>query len=96
MRESSAIPPAHVRELAFGLRLRFPAARSIVHPEQVPDFLETESQPLGALMKRSRRGLQGRSDGYAERLVRLRQEPLALVEADGLDIDPGALASRPT
>lgn len=75
---------------------RFVAMGAVLQREQLRNLVQIESQSLGGVHElhpvHVRRPITADA---ADGAVRLRQQALALIEPDGLDIDPGGLGGGP-
>ncbi|KAG1398098.1 hypothetical protein G6F59_013539 [Rhizopus arrhizus] len=65
---------------------------AVLQLQQLPDFIEAESQPLRRLHELHPRHVGAAvASNAAVGPVRRRQQPFVLIEADRLHVDPGCL-----
>ncbi|SDU23348.1 hypothetical protein SAMN05216406_13730 [Nitrosomonas ureae] len=86
---------AHVFELVLGQAAGLLAVGAIVEPQQLGDFIQAEAQPLSRFHESHPRHVRlAIAANAAVRLVRFRQQALALIEPDGLHVDAGSLGKN--
>ena len=80
---------AHIHQLVFGQTAGFMAMGAILKAQQLGDLLQTETQALRRFHEvHPVHVLPATAANAALGFVRFRQQVLALVEPDGLDVDP--------
>ena len=83
---------AHIGQFALGLRAGLGAMRSILELQQFPDLVQAEAQSLGRFDEAHARQIRlAVATDAAQRPVGFLHQPLALIEADRLDVDPGGI-----